>query len=66
MNATIKAKRTNPTTPITDFKFTYQRGADVQATWRRFGWVPPSESRPPLTLTEAMEFDSWEPMRRVK
>ena len=23
----------------------YQRGADVQATWRKFGWVPPSEQK---------------------
>lgn len=23
----------------------YTRGADVQATWRKFGWVPPSEQR---------------------
>ncbi len=23
----------------------WKPGADVQATWRKFGWVPPSESR---------------------
>lgn len=23
----------------------YQRGADVQATWRKYGWVPPSEQK---------------------
>ena len=25
--------------------FVYQSGADVQRTWRKFGWVPPSEYR---------------------
>ena len=23
----------------------YERGADVQAIWRKFGWVPPSEQK---------------------
>ena len=34
-----------PTIPADDPRFVWTRGADVQATWRRFGWVPPSESR---------------------
>jgi hypothetical protein len=25
--------------------FVWTRGADVQATWRKHGWVPPSEMR---------------------
>lgn len=28
-----------------DSKFVYQSGADVQKTWRKFGWTPPSEYR---------------------
>jgi hypothetical protein len=50
---------------VTDIKFTYQRGADVQATWLRFGWVPPSATMtppPPEKVADA----GWEPMRRVK
>jgi hypothetical protein len=57
--------RVEPTTRVTDIKFTYQRGADVQATWRRFGWVPPSATMtppPPEKVADA----GWEPMRRVK
>jgi hypothetical protein len=59
--------RVEPTTRVTDIKFTYQRGADVQATWRKFGWVPPSATMtppPPEKVPEA----GWEPreMRRVK
>lgn len=39
-------------TPLKDFKWT--SGADVQATWRKHGWVPPSESMtpPPPPLPE--------------
>ena len=56
--------RVEPTTRVTDVKFSYQRGADVLATWRRFGWVPPSESKPvPVFVEKPLE---WEPVRRVK
>ena len=60
----IKAKRTEPSVRVTDVKFSYQRGADVQATWRRFGWVPPSEGKP-VPVFQDKTFD-WEPVRRVK
>lgn len=39
---------TFPTIPASDPRFVWVRGADVQATWRRFGWVPPSELKPPI------------------
>lgn len=26
-------------------KFVYQSGSDVQKTWRKYGWTPPSEYR---------------------
>lgn len=29
--------------PLDNFKWT--SGADVQAVWRKYGWVPPSETR---------------------
>jgi hypothetical protein len=57
--------RVEPTTRVTDIKFSYTRGADVQATWRRFGWAPPSATMtppPPEKVPDA----HWEPMRRVK
>jgi hypothetical protein len=28
-----------------DSKFVYQSGADVQKTWRKYGWIPPTEYR---------------------
>lgn len=60
----MKAKRTEPSVRVTDNNFNYKRGADVQATWRRFGWVPPSEYKPePVFVEKVREF---EPVRRVK
>ena len=26
-------------------KFVYQSGSDVQKTWRKYGWTPPTEYR---------------------
>jgi len=36
-----------PAIPLTDKRFAYQPAAatDVQATWARFGWTPPSKSK---------------------
>ena len=61
----MSVKRTDPSIRITDRRFVPTRGADVQATWRRFGWVPPSEGKPaPVFVEKAKEWD--QPMRRVK
>lgn len=38
-------KAVYPSVPIQDFKWT--SGADVQATWRKWGWTPPSEKLAP-------------------
>lgn len=27
------------------FPFKFKRGVDVQETWRKYGWVPPSEQK---------------------
>jgi hypothetical protein len=34
-------KITYPTIPVGHPQYKWTSGADVQATWRRFGWVPP-------------------------
>ena len=61
----MSAKRTDPSIPITDKRFVPTRGADVQATWRQHGWLPPSEYKPaPVFVEKAKEWD--QPMRRVK
>ena len=59
--------RVDPTHRVTDIKFSYQRGADVQATWRKFGWTPPSATMTPPP-PEKIPDTQWEPreMRRAK
>lgn len=42
---TFRGRRTEPTVSSSDPRFVWNSGADVQATWRRFGWVAPSASR---------------------
>jgi hypothetical protein len=37
------SKRTEPTIPADDPRYVWTAGADVQATWKRFGWTPLSE-----------------------
>ena len=37
------SKRTEPSIPANDPRYVWTTGADVQATWKRFGWTPLSE-----------------------
>ena len=60
----MNAKRTDPWVPVGHPDFKWTSGADVQTTWRKYGWVPPSEKRPPLPLLE--KEPEWIQMRRVK
>jgi hypothetical protein len=43
-----KKKRVGKASPMaTDLNstFVYQSGSDVQKTWRKYGWTPPTEYR---------------------
>jgi hypothetical protein len=61
---TTKRTKVDPSIHTFDKRFKPTRGADVQATWRRFGWAPPSEHKPaPVFVEKVLE---WEPIRRVK
>lgn len=44
------SKRAVPTIPVGHPEYVWRSHADVQETWRRFGWVPPSgqNARPML------------------
>jgi hypothetical protein len=45
-------------------EFKWTRGANVQATWRKYGWAPPSERR--RHTPEVVEKPEYNTMRRVK
>jgi hypothetical protein len=38
--------KTLPLVPVGHPDFKWTSGADVQATWRKHGWTPPSETMP--------------------
>jgi len=57
-------KRTDPWIPVGHPEFKCTSGADVQKTWRKYGWVPPSEFRPPVPVEN--KEPEWVQFRRVK
>jgi hypothetical protein len=58
-------RRTDPWIPASHPDFVWTAGANVQATWRRYGWTPPSESMaPPPTVVK--EEPPRKAVRRVK
>ena len=57
---------TMPTVPASDPRFKWTTGADVQATWRRFGWTPPSEGRPTVYEEPAKQPAHMTKLRRAK
>jgi hypothetical protein len=60
----MNAKRTDPWIPVGHPDFKWTSGADVQATWRKYGWVPPSEMKPPVVFEN--KEPEWVAVRRVK
>lgn len=38
-------KRTLPSIPVDHPKYVWTPHGDVMSVWKRFGWVPPSESK---------------------
>ena len=58
------AKLTMPWIPVGHPEYKWTSGADVQATWRKYGWTPPSAGKTPV-YTEVKEPD-WVKVRRVK
>lgn len=41
-------RRVEPMIPVGHPEFIWTAGADVQRTWRKYGWVPPSEMKQPI------------------
>ncbi len=53
MNENIK--QTMPWIPVGHPDFKWTSGADVQSTWRKYGWTPPSETITPPPPPPAKE-----------
>lgn len=62
------SKRTQPWIPVGHPDYVWKSHADVQATWRRYGWTPPSgqPSTPVLRETIVPEWVPVNMVRRVK
>ena len=58
------SKKTLPLVPVGHPDYKWTSGADVQATWRRHGWVPPSEGKVPVYVEQ--KEPAWVNFRRVK
>lgn len=64
-----RAKRTDPWVPVGHPDFVWTSGADVQKTWRKYGWTPPSEKMTPPPVIEKIEQPEWiqvSQVRRIK
>jgi|APGre2960657404_1045060.scaffolds.fasta_scaffold06397_7 hypothetical protein len=59
-------KITMPSIRVTAENFKYQRGADVQATWRKYGWMPPSLHLPPPPPEKPSDLPFIKPLRAIK
>ena len=59
-------KITMPSVRLTSESFKYQRGADVQATWRKAGWTPPSVTLPAPPPEKEVDLPFIKPLRAVK
>ena len=46
-------RRVEPTVPVGHPNYVWTNGADVQATWKRFGWVPVSPTPYALSQEQA-------------
>ena len=57
-------KKTMPWVPVGHPDFKWTSGADVQATWRKYGWTPPSAGRTPAYVENREP--EWAKVRRVK
>ena len=58
-------KRTDPWIPVQHPDFKWTRGSDVQALWRKYGWVPQSELRQEPPPMEESEWLARKELRRL-
>jgi hypothetical protein len=55
-----------PSIPVGHPDYKWKSHGDVQAVWRRFGWVPPSESMIPPPPEKLLEYDPPNNLWRIK
>lgn len=58
-------KRTEPWIPVGHPEYKWSSGADVQATWRKYGWVPPT-GQPSTPILRETVLPEWTAVRRIK
>jgi hypothetical protein len=61
-------RKTLPWIPVGHPDYEWKSHADVQATWRKYGWVPPS-GQPSMPVLREAVVPVWVPLqqfRRVK
>lgn len=60
--------RVEPSLQTTDPRFVPTRGSDVQATWRKHGWVPPSLTKtpPPPEKSEPIPAKALPPLKTLR
>ena len=59
--------KTIPFVPVGHPDFKWTSGADVQTTWRKYGWTPPSEALTPPPPPPPSEEHAFTPfLRRFK
>ena len=59
------SKRTEPWVPVGHPDYKWTSGADVQATWRRYGWTPPS-GQPSMPILRETVVPEWVPVNMVR
>jgi hypothetical protein len=55
MNTIKVMKETYPWIPAGHPDFKWTSGADVQSTWRKYGWLPPSGKETPALVVPLQE-----------
>lgn len=59
------AKKTLPWIPVGHPDYIWKSHADVQETWRRYGWQPPS-GQPSLPMLREFVQPQWMPVQQVR
>ena len=59
------AKKTEPWVPVGHPDYKWTSGADVQATWRKYGWTPPS-GQPSTPILRELVQPVWVPVQQVR